>query len=93
MENARKKMPMPELTANNQEVSMGSKLMTVLVGLVGCAMLAGGLALLSVKKPNVPRARARVQLNDAAKNYKHCKGSAERLLKVDNVYLTAQQGG
>ncbi len=72
---------------------MGSKLVTVALGLVGCAMLAGGVMLLNVKKPDVPRSQYRVRLDDAAKNYRNCKGSAERLLQIDNVYLTGQKGG
>jgi hypothetical protein len=72
---------------------LGRRLVNVLLGLVGCAMLAGGLALMTVNRPNTQRSRARVHLNDAAKNYRQCKGSAERLLKVDNVYLNSKQGG
>jgi hypothetical protein len=56
-------------------------------------MLAGGLVLMTVNRPDSHVRRARVRLNDAARNYHQCKGSAERLLKVDNVYLNSQQGG
>jgi hypothetical protein len=89
---ATKKIPVPEMTADNLEDTMGSKLVTALMGLVGVSMLAGGLMLLSVKKPDVPKGRARVQLNDAAKNYQQNKGHTERLLKTDNVYLIKQGG-
>ena len=92
METTGKKIPMPDMSVNNQEVSMGSKLVTALMGLVGVAMLAGGLALMSVKKPDVPQARTRVHLNDASKNYQQCKGRAERMLRTDNVYLVRQGG-
>lgn len=70
----------------------GSKLVTALLGVCGLAMLVGGLMMLSQRKPNLPRARYRVQLDDAAKNYRQTKGTAERLLKSDNVYIV-QPGG
>jgi hypothetical protein len=78
---------------DNQEDTMyGSKLVTALLGVCGLAMLVGGLVMLSQRKPNLPRAHYRVHLDDAAKNYRQTKGTAERLLKSDNVYIV-QRGG
>ncbi len=71
----------------------GSRFVTALIGLLGCIMVGSGVFLMTSKpRAEVPRSRYRVRLDDASKNYRNCKGAAERMLRTDNLYLSRQGG-